>query len=113
MDSVCSVTRIYLIFQEKVVTGQFLFTILHGIQLVDSWSKVVGISAEGDLKLAEELVHSTQQRLRRVGERGDRGLALEHDDPVRQVGRHDEVVLHDETGLLGVEDEPLDDLGSH
>ena len=31
----------------------------------------------------------------------------------RQVGGHDEVVLHNEASLLGVEDEPLDHLGRH
>ena len=33
--------------------------------------------------------------------------------PVGEIGCHDEVVLDDEAGLLGVQDEPLDDLGGH
>ena len=33
------------------------------------------------------------------------GDPIEHDDAVRQVGGHDEVVLHHEGRLLGVEDE--------
>ena len=40
---------------------------------------------------------------------GDGGLTLEHDDAVREVGGHDEVVLDDERGFLGVQDEALDD----
>ena len=44
---------------------------------------------------------------RRFGRDG--GLTLEHDDAVREVGGHDEVVLDDERGLLGVQDEALDD----
>ena len=45
----------------------------------------------------------------RVSGGRDGGLALEHDDAVREVGRHDEVVLDDERSLLGVQDEALDD----
>ena len=41
------------------------------------------------------------------------GLALDHGDPVRQVRRHDEVVLHAEASFPCVEYEPPDDLGSH
>lgn len=40
----------------------------------------------------------------------DTGLSVVDDDSVRQVGGHDEVVLHDEGRLLGVQDEPLDQL---
>ena len=36
-----------------------------------------------------------------------------HALPVCKVGGHDEVVLHNEAGLFGVQDEPLDHLGSH
>ena len=36
-----------------------------------------------------------------------------HVPPVCQVGGHDEVVLHDKAGLLGMQDEPLDHLGRH
>eukprot|EP00955_Chlamydomonas_euryale_P017217 183977-Chlamydomonas_euryale.AAC.2 len=39
-------------------------------------------------------------------------LSLVHDDAVREVGRHDEVVLHDKRRLLRVHDEALDDLSS-
>ena len=80
---------------------------------MDYLPEVVGISPERDLQLRQKLVHSPEQRLGRVGDCLDRGLALKDDDPVRQVRGHDEVVLHDETGFLGVEDESLDDLGGH
>mmetsp|Transcript_36848 Transcript_36848/g.75170 ORF Transcript_36848/g.75170 Transcript_36848/m.75170 type:complete len:414 (+) Transcript_36848:691-1932(+) len=35
-----------------------------------------------------------------------------HHNPIRQVRRHDEVVLHNEGRLLGMHDEALDDLGA-
>lgn len=44
----------------------------------------------------------------RVGSGASRGNTVEHDDAVSQVGGHDEVVLHHECGLLGVEDESTD-----
>lgn len=37
---------------------------LDGIELVDSWSEVVGVSPEGDLQQRKELVHAGKQRLR-------------------------------------------------
>ena len=46
----------------------------------------------------------------RVGGGRDGGLALEHDDAVGEVGRHDEVVLDDERCFLRVQHEALDDL---
>lgn len=36
------------------------------------------------------------------------GNAIEHNDSVGQVGRHDEVVLHHEGRLLSMEDVPAD-----
>lgn len=76
--------------------------------LVDPRAEVVGVPTEGDAEQLEEAVHAVEQRLRRV-RRGVRGRrALEHDHAVRQVRRHDEVVLHHETGALRVQDEPTD-----
>lgn len=44
--------------------------------------------------------------LSRVGGGRLRGNPVEHDDSVGEVRRHDEVVLHHERRLLGVEDVP-------
>lgn len=49
----------------------------------------------------------------RIGDGRDGGDTLKDDHTVSHVGGHDEIVLNNEGGLLGVEDEPLDDLGSH
>jgi hypothetical protein len=38
-------------------------------------------------------------------------LTLEDNDPVGEVGCHDEIVLDDERSLLRVQDETLDNLG--
>lgn len=42
----------------------------------------------------------------RSGCGGYRGLALKDNDAVGQVCRHDEVMLDNERGLLGVQNEP-------
>lgn len=74
---------------------------------------VVGrVSAEGDLQVFQELVHARQQRLRRMGCCLLAGNAIVHDYTVREVSRHDEVMLYDEGRLLAVHDEALDDLKS-
>ena len=44
-----------------------LLLVLDGIELVDAWSVVGGVSAEGDFEGLEEGVHTSQQRLGRVG----------------------------------------------
>ncbi len=61
----------------------------------------------------EELVHAREQRLRRGGRALHAWLSRVDDDAVREVGGHDEVVLHDEGRLLRVQDEALDDLRRH
>lgn len=47
-------------------------------------------------------------RFLRIGQGLPGGNAIEHDDSVSQVGRHDEVVLHHEGRLLSMEDVPAD-----
>ena len=43
----------------------------------------------------------------------DSRLTIEDNDTIGKVGGHDEIVLDDESGLLGVHDETLDDTGSN
>lgn len=45
----------------------------------------------------------------RVCSRLDAWLSLENDNAIRQVGCHDEIMLDDESGFLGVQNEALDD----
>lgn len=73
--------------------------------LIDPGAEVVRVSPEGNAQQFEELVHAVEQRLRRVRGGVGRGGALEHDDAVRQVCGHDEVVLDHEACPLGVQDE--------
>lgn len=40
-------------------------------------------------------------------------LSIEHDDLVRKVGCHDEIMLNDERASLGIDDPSLDDLGDN
>lgn len=108
---------------------------LDGVELVDARPEVVRVSSERDLQQRQEAVHPGQQTLRteetnghvtathtpsykrlcvfktwlwflRVGVSVPGGNAVEHDDSVGQVGRHDEVVLYHERRLLCVEDVP-------
>lgn len=107
---------------------------LDGVELVDARPEVVRVSSERDLQQRQEAVHPGQQTLRteettghvtathtpsynvcvfktwlwflRVGVSVPGGNAVEHDDSVGQVGRHDEVVLYHERRLLCMEDVP-------
>lgn len=103
----------YLItVQEEIVSAGLLFRVLQRVLLVDPRSVVFGVPPERNLKLLQELVHALEQGLRSASFRFDRGHALEDDDSVRQISGHDEIVLDDETGLFGVQDEAFQHLGS-
>ena len=94
---------------ESFAQRTLLLPVLDTVSLVDARAEIGGIAAEGDLEARQELVHAREQALRRRRRRVDGGLALKHNDTVREVRRHDEIVLDDESGLLGVHDEALDD----
>lgn len=99
------------ILQEEVVPAHLLLLVHLRLVLVDSRSVAVRVTAEGDVEVLEELVAAGEERLGGVGAGVDGGLAVEDDDAVGEVGRHDEVVLDDEGGLLAVHDEALDYAG--
>ena len=82
-----------------------LFAILDTVDLVHTRTVVGWITTERDFKRGQELVHTGQKRLGRRGGGGDSGFTLEHDDTVGEIRSHDEIVLDNEGGLLGVEDE--------
>ncbi|PWS22825.1 hypothetical protein DKP78_16350 [Enterococcus faecium] len=50
----------WLVIEEEIVSGPFLLHVLNGIEFVDPWSKVVGVSPEGDLQQGEELIHGSE-----------------------------------------------------
>jgi hypothetical protein len=97
------------IFQEEVVATHLLLLVHLGLVLVDSGTVAVGVTAEGDVEILEELVAACEEGLGRVGAGVDGRLAIEDNDAVGKVGRHDEIVLDDEGGFLAVHDEALDD----
>ena len=67
---------------------------------------IARISSESDLQLFQEPVHAGQEGLGSACFRLDRRDAFEDNYPVRQVGRHYEIVLNYETSFLGVHNEP-------
>ena len=83
------------------------------VVLVDAGAVVSRIATEGNVEVLQEGVAAGQERLGLVGMRVDTGLAVEDDDSVGEIGGHDEIVLDDEGGLLGVHDESLDDAGGN
>ena len=108
-----------ILHEEEVATGLLLLVLL-GVLLVDARAEVVGVATEGDGQVLQEAVHAGHEHLGRLGRALNTGLALVHDDAVRQVGglrvmqlhspHHDEGVLHQERSTLGVQDVALDDL---
>lgn len=94
-----------------VIASTLLFLVQLAIVLVDAGPVAVGVAAEGDVETLEEAVAAREQGLRSVCARVDRGEAVEDDDPVSEVSRHDEVVLDDESCLLRVHYEALDHAG--
>lgn len=97
------------ILEEEVATVHLLFLVKLRAVLVDARAVVGGVTAECDIEVPQEGVASSEQGLGRVGMSIDTRLAVKDNDTVGEVGGHDEVVLHDESSLLGVHDESLDD----
>lgn len=100
---------LFWILEEEVVAVQLLLLVELRLVLVDTRAVVDGVASEGDVQVLEEGVATRQERLWRVGVRLDTRLAVEDDDTVGEVSSHDEIVLDDKRGLLGVHDEALDD----
>jgi len=96
-----------------VVSVELLLLVELRVQLVDAGAVVGGVATERDVQVLEEGVATREQRLGLVGVGVDARLAVEDDDAVGEIGGHDEIVLDDEGGLLGVHDEALDDAGGH
>lgn len=92
-----------------VVSVHLLFLIELRSLFVDTRAVVNRVATEGHVEILEELITSSQQRLRRVGMSINTRLAVKHNDTVGEVGGHDEVMLDDESRTLGVHDEALDD----
>ena len=84
-----------------------------GIQFVDTRAEVSGIPAECDVEILQEGVTASKEGLRLVGMSINTRLAIEDDDAVSKVGGHDKIVLHDESRLLCMHDEALDDTASN
>lgn len=95
------------------VASQLLLLVHLTVVLVDTRTVTVGITTEGDIKVPQESVATSDQGLGGIGMCVNRRLAVKDNDTVGEIGGHDEIVLDNEGGLLGVHDETLDNSGSH
>ncbi len=102
-----------LVLQEEVVAGQLLLLVHLRLVLVDTWSIGVGVPAERDVQVLQELVATGKQAFRSIGPGVNGWLAVKDDDTVGEIGGHDEIVLDDERCLLAVHDESFDDSGGN
>ena len=63
--------------------------------------------------MLQEFVHAFEERLRSASSRFNGRCSLEDNDSVGKISGHDEIVLDDESSLLGMHNEPLDHFGAH
>ena len=96
-----------------VVAIQLLLLVELRTLLVDTGAVVDGVTAEGDVEVLQESVAASEKRLGLIGVSIDTWLAVKDNDTVGKVSGHDEVVLDNESGSLGVHDETLDNSGSN
>jgi hypothetical protein len=89
-----------------------LLLIQNRVELINPGSVVRRISSEGNAQHVQELVHSVNQSLRRVGPALEAWLSLVDNNLIGKVGGHDEVVLDNKGSLLIVEDESLEHSGA-
>mmetsp|Transcript_42128 Transcript_42128/g.70306 ORF Transcript_42128/g.70306 Transcript_42128/m.70306 type:complete len:332 (+) Transcript_42128:735-1730(+) len=101
---------LFVVINVEERPGGLLLAVLHGVHLVNARAVVGGVAAECDAEVFQEEVHAGQQTLRGAGPALDGRHAFVHDDAIRQIRGHNEVVLHDERRLLRVHDEALDRL---
>lgn len=105
-------TDIKSLLEAEVVAAQLLFLVQHRVQLVYPGPEVSRVPTERDSQHVQEFIHAVHQALRSVGLAADTRLPFVNDHLIRQVGRHNEVMLHHERCLLVVQDEPLYHSGS-
>lgn len=108
-----SLAALGCVLQEEVVAAQLLLLIKLRIQLVDTGTVVLSVTTESDIKGLQELVAASKERLGLVGVGVDTGLTVKDNDTVGEIGGHDEIVLDNESSLLGVHDPSLNDLGGN
>ena len=95
-----------------VVAIQLLLLVKLTLVLVDTRTETVGITTESNIQVLQESVAASEEGFRLIGVSIDGWLAVKHNDTVGEISSHDEIVLHNESCLLGVHDESLDDSGS-
>jgi len=97
------------LLEEEVVAAQLLFLVELRVGLVNARAEVGRVAAEGDVQILQELVAASEKRLGLVSMSVDTRLAIKDDNAIGEVRGHDKIVLDDESSLLGVHDESLDD----
>merc|ERR1712188_146794 len=95
-----------LLLHHKVVASRLLLAILQGVPLVYPRPEGLRITSEADVQVLQETVHAIYQPLRRTRRALHSRLAVEDNYALRKSGRHDEVVLDDESGLVQVRHDP-------
>ena len=95
-----------------VVAVQLLLLVKLTLVLVDTRSETVRITTERNVQVLQKSVAAGEKGFRLVGMSIDGRLAVEHNNTVSEISSHDEIVLDNESGLLRVHDETLDDSGS-
>lgn len=96
-----------------VVAVQLLLLVQLRVHLVDTWTEVGWVTTESNVEVLQELVAASKEGLWCVSTRLNTWLTIKDNDTVSKVSGHDEIVLDNEGGLLGVHDETLDDTGSN
>jgi len=74
-----------------------------GLILVDTRAEIRGITAESNVKVLEELVAAGEERFGSVGASLNTWLTVKDNNAICEVSCHDEIVLDDESSLLGVD----------
>ena len=101
--------RAKLSLQREEIAGLLLFLILLTLNLVDAWSVIGGVATERNVQQRQESIHTANETLGRARGGFLSWFTIIHNNAICEVGGHDEIMFYDERGLLGVQDESLDD----
>ena len=97
----------------EVISALFLFTVEGRIQFIDSRSVVGRVSSEGDIHKGQEFIHSIDQILWSVSHTIRSRGSFINNDLIGEISCHDEIMLHDEGCLFGIQDISFDDSGGY
>ena len=87
----------------------FLLPIFGGVNFINPWSKIAGVSSKGDANRTQKLIHSSNEILRTISSGRNAWFALKNDNLISQIRGHNEIMFNNECAFFRIDDKTFDD----